>query len=130
MDLEKKKIRMTGHSNSASRKENVAGARNKEYVLVEGAESESMKPFVKKNFLFMGISLLLIIVGFLLMTGSANNDPTQFNPDIFSARRIVVGPTMAFIGFVAMAFSIVYSPKQKESLATEEQADTQNTEVL
>lgn len=80
---------------------------------IAGAESEMQKPFVKKNFIFMGVSMLLIVVGFLLMTGSSNNDPTQFNADIFSTRRIVVGPAMAFIGFVAMAFSIVYSPKTK-----------------
>lgn len=80
-------------------------------AVVAGAESESQKPFVMKNFIFMGVSLLLIIVGFLLMTGSSNSDPANFNYDIFSARRIVVGPALAFIGFVAMAFSIVYSPK-------------------
>ena len=82
--------------------------------LVSGAESEATKPFVKKNFIYMGISLIIIIVGFLLMTGSANTDPNHFNSDIFSTRRIVVGPALAFIGFVAMAFAIVYSPRQKE----------------
>lgn len=81
--------------------------------LVEGAESAEHKPFVMQNFVFMGISLLLIVVGFLLMTGSSNNSPTQFNYDIFSTRRIVIGPAIAFIGFVAMAFSIVYSPESK-----------------
>lgn len=92
----------------------------KEQQLVNGAETEAQKPFVKLNFIFMGISLLLIIVGFLLMTGSANNDPAHFNYDIFSTRRIVVGPALAFIGFVAMAFSIVYSPKVKATEATED----------
>lgn len=72
------------------------------------------RPFVKLNFIFMAISLLLIVVGFLLMTGSGNNDPARFNYDIFSTRRIVVGPAMAFIGFVSMAFAIVYSPKAKQ----------------
>lgn len=79
-------------------------------------EIESQKPFVKKNFIFMAISLAMIIVGFLLMTGSANNG-AGFNPDIFSARRIVVGPTLAFLGFVAMAFAILYSPKAKKTQA-------------
>lgn len=74
-------------------------------------ESESQKPFVKKNFLYMGISLAMIIIGFLLMTGSANGGSAEFNADIFSARRIVVGPTIAFLGFVAMAFAILYTPR-------------------
>lgn len=81
-------------------------------TLVAGAETPSQKPFVKLNFIFMGISLLLIVVGFLLMTGSSNSDPAHFNYDIFSTRRIVIGPAMAFIGFVSMAFAIVYSPRR------------------
>jgi hypothetical protein len=36
-----------------------------------------------------------------------------FNPDIFSTRRIVVGPTIAFIGFVAMGVAIIYRPRKK-----------------
>ncbi|MCM1319892.1 MAG: DUF3098 domain-containing protein [Muribaculaceae bacterium] len=74
---------------------------------------ENARPFVKKNFIYMSISLLMIVVGFLLMTGSANGETAQFNNDIFSARRIVIGPTLAFLGFVAMAFAILYTPKNK-----------------
>lgn len=74
------------------------------------------KPFVKKNYLFMGIALLMIVVGFLLMTGSSNAvDAKTFNEDIFSTRRIVVGPAIAFLGFVAMAFAILYTPRRKEA---------------
>lgn len=72
------------------------------------------RPFVKKNFIFMAISLAMIIIGFLLMTGSANGTTPGFNEDIFSVRRIVIGPGLAFLGFVAMAFAIIYSPKKKD----------------
>lgn len=72
------------------------------------------KPFVKKNYLFMVISVAMIIIGFLLMVGPGSSVEGGFNPDIFSTRRIVVGPTIAFIGFVAMAFSIIYSPKKNK----------------
>ncbi|MCM1004919.1 MAG: DUF3098 domain-containing protein [Prevotella sp.] len=61
----------------------------------------------------MAVSLVMIIVGFLLMTGSANGEGSTFNYDIFSVRRIVVGPAIAFLGFVAMAFAILYTPKKK-----------------
>ena len=63
-------------------------------------------PLAKVNFILMAISGLLIVVGFLLMLGSQNSGET-FNYDIFSTRRIVVGPTMAFVGFVAMALAIL-----------------------
>jgi hypothetical protein len=42
------------------------------------------------------------------MLGSGST--TEFNPDIFSTRRIVIGPTIAFIGFVAMAIAIIRRP--------------------
>lgn len=103
-------------------------AKAQEIRLVNGAETEAQKPFVKLNFIFMGVSLLLIIVGFLLMTGSSNSDPAHFNYDIFSTRRIVVGPAMAFIGFVAMAFSIVYSPKSKSVETADREVTTVVTE--
>lgn len=78
-------------------------------------ESAGQQPFVKRNIIFMIVSLIMIVVGFLLMTGSANGDVPGFNEDIFSFRRIVLGPGLAFLGFVAMAFAIVYSPKAKKN---------------
>lgn len=78
------------------------------------AETEAQKPFVKRNFIYMAISLALIVIGFALMAGSANGDVPGFNEDIFSFRRIVLGPGLAFIGFAAMAFAIIYTPKQKK----------------
>ena len=62
----------------------------------------------------MVISVVLIIIGFALMAGPGSSVENGFNPDIFSTRRIVVGPTIAFLGFLSMAFAIVYSPKKKD----------------
>lgn len=78
-------------------------------------ETQAQKPFVKHNFIFMGISLAMIIAGFALMLGSANGDVPGFNEDIFSFRRIVLGPGIAFLGFVAMAFAIIYTPRQTKT---------------
>lgn len=69
-------------------------------------------PLTRTNVILMAISGLMIVVGFLLMLGGAN-DGEEFNYDIFSTRRTVVGPTIAFLGFVAMAVSIIY--KKRES---------------
>lgn len=75
-------------------------------------ESPSEFPLVKRNFIWMGVSALVIIAGFILMLGSGSTE--EFNPDIFSARRIVVGPTLAFLGFVAMGVSIIRRPGKSE----------------
>ena len=73
--------------------------------------SESQRPFSKINFWMMGGCLALIIIGFLLMSGGGING-TDFNPEVFSTRRIVVGPLLAFLGFLLMAFSIIWKPKK------------------
>ncbi|MBQ0116015.1 MAG: DUF3098 domain-containing protein [Bacteroidales bacterium] len=68
-------------------------------------------PLGKINFILMGVCLLLIVVGFWLMTGSAN-EGDKFNYDIFESSRIVVGPFLAFAGFVLMAVAIIYRKKK------------------
>lgn len=73
-------------------------------------ESREAMPLGRNNYIAMAIAGLLIVTGFLLMLGGSST-PEQFNPDIFSTRRIVVGPFIAFIGFVAMAVAIIVRPK-------------------
>lgn len=74
------------------------------------SKEKQQLPLVKINFILMAISAVIIIIGFLLMLGG-NSGVDGFNPDIFSTRRIIIGPTIAFIGFVAMGFSIIYRKK-------------------
>ena len=69
-------------------------------------------PFGKVNFIMMGVCVLLIIIGFALMSGGGSSDGVSFNPDVFSTRRIVVGPAFTFVGFLLMAFAIIWKPKK------------------
>ena len=73
----------------------------------------SQKPFARINIWLMLGCICLIILGFVLMSGSGSSVEKGFNPDIFSTRRIVVGPALAFMGFLCMAFAIIYSPEKK-----------------
>ena len=71
-------------------------------------------PLGKINFILMGICLLLIVIGFWLMTGSANVGD-KFNNDLFESSRVTTGPIIAFLGFVLMAFAIIWRKKDKNS---------------
>ena len=69
-------------------------------------------PLGKINFIMMAVCLLLIIIGFALMGGSANVGD-KFNNDLFESSRVTTGPIIAFLGFVLMAFAIIYRKKDK-----------------
>lgn len=63
----------------------------------------------KKNLLWIGIGFLFIVLGFALMTGAPSTEEA-YNADIFSTRRIVIAPTIAFIGFIVVMFGILIKP--------------------
>jgi uncharacterized membrane protein len=65
----------------------------------------------KINMILIAIGFAIIILGFVLMTGSSTIK--EFNPDIFSFRRITVGPMISLFGFVSIIFAILYKPKTK-----------------
>ena len=64
------------------------------------------------NAILIAISLVIVVVGFALMVGEPSGT-IEFNPDIFSFRRITVGPMVALFGFVMMIVAILYKPRKK-----------------
>lgn len=75
-------------------------------------ESRSEFPLTRKNFILMAIAGAAIVIGFLLMLGPKTS-AAGFEPDIFSTRRIVIGPALAFLGFAFMGFALIFHPKDK-----------------
>ena len=51
----------------------------------------------------------LIIVGFALMAGEPCT--TEFNPDVFSFRRITLAPIICMLGFFGMIVAIMIKKK-------------------
>lgn len=68
--------------------------------------------FGKENFILIAIAVLVIVIGFILMSGGGTEDPAGFNAEIFSSRRIVVAPVVTLIGFVLMFFGILKNSKK------------------
>lgn len=66
--------------------------------------------FDKVNFMLLAIGVVVVIIGFLLMSGSGSTE-TAYNPDIFSVRRIKEAPVVCFLGFVSIIFAIIRKPK-------------------
>ena len=73
--------------------------------------------FDKTNFLLLGIGMLVVIVGFLLMSGPSST-MTHFEPDIFSARRIKVAPVVCLLGFLFMIYAVLRKPRENKGEKT------------
>ncbi len=54
--------------------------------------------FDKTNFILLAVGMVVVILGFLLMTGPSSTE-SAFEPDIFSVRRIKVAPVVCFLRF-------------------------------
>ncbi|WP_297510728.1 DUF3098 domain-containing protein [Flavobacterium sp.] len=67
--------------------------------------------FGKENYKFLIIGLVVIAIGFILMSGSSNNNPSVWNADIMSFRRIRLAPTVVLIGFAITIYSIFRKDK-------------------
>ena len=65
------------------------------------------------NYLLLAVGMIIVVIGFLLMTGPASTE-TAFEPDIFSARRVKVAPVVCLFGFVSMIYAVVRKPKEKK----------------
>lgn len=68
----------------------------------------------KMNYIIIAVAVVMIITGFVLMTGPSTTIEHGFEPDIFSARRIKIAPLTCFIGFLVMILGILYPNKRHE----------------
>lgn len=69
--------------------------------------------FEKTNYILLIAGVVVILLGFLLMTGAPTTEQA-YNPEIFSTRRIVVGPMVALLGFVTIIVAIMWKSKKKD----------------
>lgn len=66
--------------------------------------------FDKVNYILLGIGMVVVIIGFILMSGGSSTEE-QYNPEIFSAMRIRVAPVVCLVGFLSMIYAIIRKPK-------------------
>ncbi len=75
----------------------------------------------KENYILLIVGLVIVIIGFILMSGGATSDPNIFYPDndpsktpeIFSFRRITLAPIVVLFGFAFEVFAIMVKPDSK-----------------
>jgi hypothetical protein len=64
-------------------------------------------PLGKKNFMLIGIGVIVVIIGFFLMSGGGAEDVSSYSPDIFSFRRMYIAPVTILAGYGIVMWGII-----------------------
>ena len=66
----------------------------------------------RSNYKILIISMVVIFLGYVLMSGGKSENPNEFNPEIFNFQRIRLAPTMIIFGFILVIYSILHNGKK------------------
>lgn len=64
-------------------------------------------PLGKKNFMLIGIGVVVVVIGFFLMSGGGADNVTSYSPDIFSFRRMYIAPIAILAGYGIVMWGII-----------------------
>jgi hypothetical protein len=71
-------------------------------------EEKSKMVLGKKNYNFIILGCLVVLLGFILMSGGGSEDPNVFNEEeLFSFRRITLAPFLVISGYGLVLFGIM-----------------------
>ena len=68
--------------------------------------------FNKRRYRMLFLSIFVITLGFIIMSGGETSDPNIFNDEIYNFRRIRLAPLIVLSGFILCIFSILYKDKR------------------
>ncbi len=101
----KKKVVVTTTKKTASAK--IPPTVSKSRTTVPQPRSGRSLIYDRQNYLWMGIGVLLIVLGLLLMLGGSMPDPNTWDADlIYSFRRTGLAPILILAGLVIEIYAI------------------------
>lgn len=63
--------------------------------------------FGKTNYQIMAVGVILVVIGFILMSGGKAESPEVFSEELFSARRITIAPITVLLGYIVIGYGIL-----------------------
>jgi len=96
--------------------------KNKKQVAVKKAAKQQITwasgmPFGKWNYILLVVGLVVLAIGYILLSGGGTDNPNEFSEAIFDKRRLTIAPIVLVIGF-AIEFVAVFlkiTPKTEEA---------------
>ena len=70
-------------------------------------KNDGAMPLTMRNYLLLIVGAVVIVLGFVLMSGGTVATPEEFSYDIFSWRRITLAPILVIAGFAFEIYAIL-----------------------
>lgn len=74
-------------------------------------KEESTVLFNRINYILVAIGIILLVIGYILLSGGSSDDPNVFNPAMFNARRLYAAPLLIIGGLIVEIVAIMYKKK-------------------
>ncbi len=73
--------------------------------------------FDKTNYILMIAGIVLIFIGFILLSGGKSPNPHEFHyEEIYSFRRITLAPIVLLLGFFLEVYAIMKKPADAQEV--------------
>ena len=69
--------------------------------------------FGKRNYQLLIAGVIVMAIGFILMSGGGSEDPNVFSDAIFNTQRLTIAPILILTGLVIEIFAILLKPKEE-----------------
>ena len=70
-------------------------------------ENKEKMPITPKGLKYLLVGLLVMVSGYILMSGGGSDDPQVFNYAMFDFRRLVVAPVVIILGIIIEIVAIM-----------------------
>ena len=78
-------------------------------------ENNPKMAMTPKGLKYLFIGLVVMVSGYVLMSGGGTTDPEVFNQSMFDFRRMVAAPLVIILGIVIEIVAIMRVSKDKEN---------------
>ena len=77
-------------------------------------ENNEKMPITRKGLKYLIVGLLVMVSGYILMSGGGSDDPQVFNEAMFDFRRMVAAPVVIVLGIIIEIAAIMGIKGKKE----------------
>lgn len=72
-------------------------------------------PFGRLNYILMLLGIVVLAIGYILLSGGGSEDPAVFSEAIFDTRRLIVAPVTIIAGLAIGLVAILIKVKTTET---------------